>query len=117
MEEVGRELSERERELVTALLVRSGASTSLIATLNQARVLDLQDGGMGSIRFVHSADSRRDTAIAEAHFTDEDGVPVSIELNATADGRLFELDFWKVDFSPLRHYPQPEDLRELPQRS
>ena len=26
-------------------------------------------------------------------------------------GELFELDFWKVDFSPLRRYPQPQDLR------
>ena len=114
MEKEDRELSESERVLVTALLVRSGASTSSSVTLNQARVLDLQDGGMGSIRFIHSGEARRDTAIAEAQYTDEDGVQVSIELNATTDGRLFELDFWKVDFSPLRRYPQPEDLRELP---
>jgi hypothetical protein len=114
MEKQGRELSGPERVLVAALLVRSGASTSSISTLDQARVLDLQDGGMGSIRFIHSGEARRDTVIAEAQFTDEDGVQVSIELNATTNGRLFELDFWKVDFSPLRRYPRPDDLRELP---
>jgi len=41
----------------------------------------------------------------------EDGVPVSIVLNTDSTGSLYEVDFWKVDFSPLLRYPRPSDLR------
>ena len=44
---------------------------------------------------------------------DDDGVLVSIELTVDERDELFELDFWKVDFSPLRRYPNPEDLKHL----
>jgi hypothetical protein len=70
------------------------------------------DGGMGSIRFFSSEIGRRmGVAVAEAEYTDDDGVLVSIVLNTDFNGRLFEVDFWKVDFSPLRRYPSPSDLR------
>jgi hypothetical protein len=54
---------------------------------------------------------RRSRVIAEAEYVDDDGVSVSIELNVDEKEELFELDFWKVDFSPLRRYPNPEDLK------
>jgi uncharacterized lipoprotein NlpE involved in copper resistance len=41
----------------------------------------------------------------EAEYVDCDGVPVSIVLNADQNGRLYELDMWKVDFAPLQEYP------------
>lgn len=44
---------------------------------------------------------------------DDDGVSVIIELNVDERDKLFELDLWKVDFSPLRRYPNPEDLKPL----
>jgi hypothetical protein len=49
--------------------------------------------------------------LAEAQSTDEDGVSVSIAINADKKGDLFEVDFWKVDFSPLKRYPKLSDLR------
>jgi hypothetical protein len=49
--------------------------------------------------------------IAEAEFTDEDGIPVSAVLNLDDKGQLFELDMWKVDFSALKRYPRSEGLR------
>ena len=113
MDKEGRELSKQERVLVAALLVKVGAPASLVSALDHARVVDMQDGGMGSIRFLRGSETRRYAAIAEAQYVDADGVLVSVELNAAKDGELCELDFWKVDFSPLRRYPQPEDLREL----
>jgi uncharacterized SAM-dependent methyltransferase len=66
---------------------------------------------MGSIRFLNGADRRRSRSIAEAQYVDDDGVLVSIELNVDEMNELFELDFWKVDFSPLRRYPSPADLK------
>ncbi len=66
---------------------------------------------MGSIRFVYPDAQPMAEAVSEAQYEDVDGVQVSINLNIDKDGRLFELDFWKVDFSPLKRYPQPGDLR------
>jgi len=66
---------------------------------------------MGSIR--SARDERRifGKVLAEAQCTDEDGVCVSIAINADNKGDLFEVDIWKVDFSPLKRYPKPSDLR------
>ena len=72
---------------------------------------DINDGGMGSITFLNPSQTRKRSlgkALAEAQYTDEDGIPVSIVVNADKNNELYELDFWKVDFSPLRRYPKPE---------
>lgn len=74
--------------------------------------VDLADGGMGSIRFADESDRSRKMGreLVTAHYTDEDHVPVIVSVNVDQDGRLFEMDFWKVDFSPLRRYPAPAEL-------
>lgn len=69
----------------------------------------MQDGGVGSIRFVGSQPPMG-KEVAEAQYLDSDGVLVSIVINTDRNGQLFEVDFWKVDFSPLRRYPRPSDL-------
>lgn len=43
--------------------------------------------------------------VAEYQFTDADGVEVLASLNVDQDGRPFELDMWKTDFSPLIRIP------------
>jgi hypothetical protein len=35
-------------------------------------------------------------------FKDIDGTPVSAALNVDQQGNLYELDIWKVDFSPTQ---------------
>lgn len=106
----GRSLREEERELIRSLLSRVSASTTLENILATSLVTDMADGGMGSIRFVHSEPRSFGKRLAEAEYLDSDGVLVSIALNADSKGQLFELDFWKVDFSRLRRYPKPSDL-------
>lgn len=105
----GRHLTTAERLLLEALA--PGHSE-----LNEDRELlveDLKDGGMGSVRFISPSRvlSRGTREVANAEYVDDDNVLVSIALTEDADGRLFELDFWKTDFSPLRRYPNPNDLR------
>src|SRR6266542_5738556 len=82
-------------------------------SLDDALVIEMQDGGMRSIRFVGGKDRRRAGSLAHAKYVDEDRVTVSIELSVDEAGKLFELDFWKVNFSPLRQYPSPEDLQPV----
>lgn len=68
---------------------------------------------MSSIRFLPNAGEAQSLGqtLAEAVYIDEDGISVSIIVNADEQGRIYELDFWKVDFSPLRSYPSPEQLQ------
>lgn len=76
--------------------------------------VDLNDGGMGSIRLVVGPDDaprRMSRELVTVSYTDDDRVPVSISLNLDERGCLFEIDMWKVDFRPLCRYPLPSDVR------
>jgi hypothetical protein len=70
------------------------------------------DGGMGSIRFVGDQPHERHLGkvLREAKFLDADGTLVLISINLDQNGTLFEVDFWKVDFSPLCRYPSFVEL-------
>src|SRR5690349_18358954 len=97
-----RPLRDEEIELILSLLHRTTYSGNLKDTLQSSRVLDMKDGGMGSIRLVRAEPRIFGRVLREAQYTDEDGICVSIALNTDNMGDLFELDFWKVDFSRLK---------------
>ena len=82
--------------------------------LVKSRVVDMQDGGMGSIRFVGSEARTFGKVAAEAQYVDSDGVLVLITVNTDKENQLFEVDFWKVDFSPLKRYPKYSELAVKP---
>jgi hypothetical protein len=107
-----RELRKEEIQVI-AKLVEVGDSRFDPEFLNSARVVDMKDGGMGSIRFASHSGSKYEKTLAEAEYTDSDDVLVSISLNADQHGNLFELDFWKVNFSPLDRYPTSADLQNV----
>jgi hypothetical protein len=109
-----RKLREEEVDLITAMARHSSKSNEILRSLSDRLVEDMKDGGMGSLRFkdADNRERRLGKKIAEAEFTDEDGIPVSAVLNLDDNGELFELDIWKVDFSALKRYPQPEELRQ-----
>jgi uncharacterized protein DUF6984 len=108
-----RPLRSAERALIATMLAGKYDSQRLALRLAQGRVREMQDGGMGSIRFLETKHSARtcQQPIAEAEYVDEDGVLVSIVINLNDDGDLCEIDFWKVDFSPLVRYPSPSEVR------
>jgi uncharacterized protein DUF6984 len=105
----------REEEIALICFFLSGTSlagTNLRDSLRGSRVSDMNDGNMGSIRFVRAEPRTFGQILAEAQYTDVDGVCVSIAINADHKGDLFEVDFWRVDFSPLKRYPKPRDLQK-----
>jgi hypothetical protein len=106
----GRAILPRERALLAALLDLS--QEALDAWLSGSVVIDMDDGGMGSIQFVRESRPERSlgACIAQAEFIDSDGVLVNIVVNLDHLGDLYELDFWKVDFSQLLSYPVPSQL-------
>jgi hypothetical protein len=108
-----RKLRKEEMDLITAMTRYSPKSSEVLRSLPERLVKDMKDGGMGSLRFKagDNRERRLGKKIAEAEFTDDDGVPVSAVLNLDDHGDLFELDMWKVDFSALKRHPRPEELR------
>ncbi len=107
----GRLLRNDERALLRKLLASEG---ELLSEIDATTVDDSSDGGMGSLRFCGAEHRSFGRTLAEAEYVDEDGVLVSIAVHSDASGRLFELDFWKVDFSPLKAYPTPERVKIRP---
>ena len=93
-----------------ALLRHVTGGEQLLRQLELARVRDMDDGGMGSLKFAGDESRSLGSCLVEAEFLDRDGVPVSIALNADTYGRLYELDMWKVDFAPLQEYPDFEQV-------
>jgi len=53
------------------------------------------------------------SVLCEAESVDSDNIPLKISINLDEEGHLFELDIWKVNFSPLRTYPAPSTLHFL----
>lgn len=114
-----RELRDEERALLLALARIAKIDNGLVSqeALDNARVRDMPDGGMGSIRFAPSGDGTNRSfgnAAGELWYVDADGVAVTFCLSLDNHGDLYEVDAWKVDFSPLKRFPQPEDLHAAP---
>jgi len=101
-----------EMNLLAVLIKHSGKPIG-VTSGDGIYVEDLNDGGMGSIRFLNTNSDgvQFGQIISEAEYVDSDGVLVSIALNTDNRGNWYELDFWKIDFSPLRTYPRAEQLR------
>jgi hypothetical protein len=93
-----RQIRQEEKNLILFLL------TQIFADKNYqipSHVSDLNDGGMGSVQLI------------QMEYIDLDGQRLIITLTENENQELFELDFWKVDFSPLKKFPSPEKLKKL----
>lgn len=99
-------LTNDEKRLVQAL---AGEASNLILYpdwIDTIKVEPINDGGMGSLRFLSSPAPEVTRQAAELQFQDADGVSVIASLNVDEVGVPFELDVWKVDFSPLIKIPE-----------
>ena len=101
-----RPLKGGEVVLLQELLRRAVVLKTHATDVRSLRVADMDDGGMGSLRFASiSPDPRYGRTLCEAWFRDADGVPVVVSLNVDQNDELFELDSWKVDFTARRSLP------------
>jgi hypothetical protein len=103
-------LRDDEKMLLTALLSKHADFIRFKEEIARGKVCDMSDGGMGSVKFVMTEERSLGGILVEADYFDGDGVPVVISINADENGNLYEMDFWKTDFSPLIKYPQPESV-------
>jgi len=103
-----RPLRAPERALLELMLRGSPNNLLLLSTIEGALVQDMNDGGMGSLRFWRQDGEQRrfgDLPV-EAHFRDADGTLVIASVIVDQSGALYELDLWKTDFSQLEEYPR-----------
>ena len=104
-----RKLSSSELSFIREMLKGTSDEERIASSLPDRLVQEMDDGGMGGLTFVSSKEDRSlGVALAEKEFADQDGVAVIATLNLDSDGELYELDIWKVDFSPLKSFPQSE---------
>lgn len=106
-----RSLRDAEIALLTALLSTQPDFNRYVEEIATAKVSDMSDGGMGSVEFFVPGERCLGKTLVEADYLDSDGLPVSIVVNADDKGRLYELDIWKADFSPLNQYPRPDIVK------
>lgn len=104
-------LNDDELNLMTSLLRKVPNSDKFLRKLTSLRVKEMNDGGMGSLSFLPSTskvDSKSRSygkTLIEVQLKDEDEVPINVSINLDKSGELYELDIWKVDFSPLKKLP------------
>ena len=76
-------------------------------------VVEYEGGKMGSISMGDDP-NLYDGDLIQVEYVDSDGTPVVITLTKDSNGKLLDLDFWKVDFSKLITYPQPHQVSVRP---
>jgi len=111
-----RPLTDKEKEIITALIDGSDPKWAYLKEdLSDAKVSEMDDGGMGSLLFEckhnRGRGGRDITVIGNAEFQDGDGTIVSLGLNLDQYNELYEFDVWKVDYSPLINFPEVSDLK------
>src|ERR1041385_6082799 len=103
VESLFREPTDGERRLLAHLALLAADVDP--AWVEGVKVRPLSDGNLGSLQLAPrgalASEHRFGKKAAEYQFTDADGVLVLVALNLDQDGRPFELDVWKTDFSPL----------------
>lgn len=99
-----------EKPLLLFLLDRA----KLVIPLDGIKVTPLNDGGMGSLQFCSSHTEHRSLGktASECTFRDKDNTEVLVFLDLDQNAQLFELDIFKVDFSPLLQWPTQQELRD-----
>ena len=101
-------LPTKEEQMLLKFLIKK-ASINFLDDLKNLLVREMEDGGMGSLSLIPKGLENEKRAIGEQvseyQFNDEDGVTVLATLYVDTLERLFEMDVWKVNFSPLIRFP------------
>ncbi|QQQ61882.1 DUF6984 family protein [Paenarthrobacter ureafaciens] len=102
-----RSLLPGELLIMRTLLDRANPPEWRDLDLERLRVSDMDDGGMGSLLFESAKPDRSyGRTLSEGWYNDEDGFPVLVAINLDTENEIFELDSWKVDFSPRGRMPE-----------
>ena len=70
----------------------------------------MNDGGMGSLKFLYDCEQSYGGVIVEAEYIDLDGLLVLISLIMTKENQLYELNVFKGDFLSLKKIPKVSQI-------
>jgi hypothetical protein len=103
--ELSRKATAQEEKLLDLLISKSSKPILPVNWKDTLSVHVMEDGNMGSLRLQESGrtltDRKFGEQVSEHQFVDSDGVMVIASLYLDTDGYLYELDMWKVDFTPV----------------
>ena len=100
-----RSLKSEEIPLVKFMIQKAG----LEIEVSDLKLESMDDGGMGSLHFfTETKEPKFGKTVSEYEFKDQDGLPVFATLILDQNDRIYELDMWKVDYSPLQKWPKPQ---------
>ena len=94
-----RKIYSNEVDLIKKILLQN--KFPIPPSLNSMIVEGMNDGQMGSLLFVHS-NKKLGKSLDPYLFKDIDDIAVSATINLDTNGEIYELDIWKVNFSPLK---------------
>src|SRR5689334_14739368 len=109
-----RRLTEKEERLIDFLVKHS--SLTLASNWKDTILVEpMNDGGMGSLSLYPSGvkdDTKRifGSEASNVEFKDKDGIYVLAGLFLDQNGKLFELDIFKGDYSPLIEIPEVSEM-------
>ncbi len=106
-----RKLNTKEAILLD-FLIKSASINIPLNWQETLRVKEMDDNEMGSLAlFPSNIDNNRafGKKASECSFKDKDGIVVIASLYLDDNGKLFELDIWKTDFSPVIQIPDKFD--------
>jgi hypothetical protein len=105
-----RKLTKIEKNLLIFLIQKSNFNLENIDFDNDLLAEDMDDGGMGSLKlYPKDLENKKrifGKTISDYSFLDIDGITVIVSLNLDKNGKLFELDVWKTDYSPVIKFPE-----------
>jgi len=101
-----RKPTEDEDTLIRFLIAKANIDYRMNVILGSYSVQAMKDGRMGSLHIIPDClqnKSDRDVGpmISEIHATDLDNTEVVVSLFLDTDNIPYELDVWKVDFTPI----------------
>lgn len=100
--------TEKEHKLIKELIFLS-EKDYLYSQLENLMVAELEDGKMGSLSLmpkgIKNKGNKQIEICSEKIFKDVDDVTVIASLYIDEIGNLYELDIWKVDYTPLISLP------------
>jgi hypothetical protein len=100
-------LKSGEKDFIFAMLDKINRKDYLSKIFDLVYVNEANDGGMGGLTFFIENNSDFDRSFREVlvsvEFYDIDKIKVIATLNLDNKNQLYELDIFKVDFSPLSH--------------
>ena len=105
-----RKLTLKEENLIAFLISKENLKIDL-NWKNKVLAIEMDDGNMGSLKLYFDGKYVEKNGVvpsfvSDFEFKDIDDVDVVASLFLDENGKLYELDIWKVDFSKLLSIPE-----------